>query len=75
VSNLEDLAGFFRALLSGRLIGHPGGIPGFLCVALSTPDGRRQLALMVNALNAPEPVYEALIDAARELGGRLLAGR
>ena len=60
---------------AGRLVGHQGGIPGFLSVVLSTPDGRRQLALMVNALNAPDPVYEALIDAGRAVGGRLLAGR
>jgi hypothetical protein len=30
-------------------------IPGFLCVALSTSDGRRQLALMANVLNARRP--------------------
>jgi D-alanyl-D-alanine carboxypeptidase len=117
VSNLEDLAGFFRALLggrllparllgemrttvpvppaaiplplydrygmglieldtpAGRLLGHPGGIPGFLSVVLSAPDGRRQLALMVNALNAPAAVYEVLTRAPRALAGRLLAGR
>jgi hypothetical protein len=53
---------------AGRLVGHQGGIPGFLSVVLSIPDGRRQLALMVNALNAPDPVYEALIEAAGRSG-------
>jgi D-alanyl-D-alanine carboxypeptidase len=60
---------------AGRLVGHPGGIPGFLSVVLSAPDGRRQLALMVNALNAPDPVYEALIEAGRAAGAGLLARR
>jgi D-alanyl-D-alanine carboxypeptidase len=60
---------------AGRLVGHPGGIPGFLSVVLSAPDGRRQLALMVNALSAPAAVYEVLTRAPRALGGRLLAGR
>jgi D-alanyl-D-alanine carboxypeptidase len=60
---------------AGRLVGHQGGIPGFLSVVLSAPDGRRQLALMVNALNAPDPVYEALIEAGRAAGAGLLARR
>jgi D-alanyl-D-alanine carboxypeptidase len=117
VSTLEDLAGFFRALLAGRLlpprllaemlatvpvppgaiplplydrygkglveldtpaghlVGDQGGIPGFLCVVLSVPDGRAQLALVVNALTAPEPVYQAMIEASQALGARLLARR
>ena len=117
VSTLEDLAGFFRALLggrllpprllaemlatvpvppdaiplplydrygkglvevdtpAGRLVGDQGGIPGFLCVVLSAPDGRGQLALVVNALTAPAPVYQAMIEAARTLGAGLLARR
>jgi D-alanyl-D-alanine carboxypeptidase len=54
---------------AGRLVGHPGGIPGFLSVVLSAPDGRRQLALMVNALSAPAAVYEVLTRAPRALGG------
>jgi hypothetical protein len=44
-----------------------------LSVVLSTPDGSRQLAFMVNALNALDPVYQALIQAARELGSQLQA--
>ena len=117
VSTLEDLAGFFRALLggrllpprllaemlatvpvppgsiplplydrygkglveldipAGRLVGDQGGIPGFLCVALSAPDGRGQLALVVNALAAPAPVYQAMIEAAQALGASLPARR
>ncbi|HZD69467.1 MAG TPA: serine hydrolase domain-containing protein [Actinomycetes bacterium] len=57
---------------AGHLVGHPGGIPGFLSIVLSTPDGGRQLALMINALYAPDPVYGAFIQAFRELGMRLL---
>jgi D-alanyl-D-alanine carboxypeptidase len=115
VSDLEDLARFFRELLGGRLlppgllaemlttvtvppaslplplyernglgvievdtptgplVGSPGGIPGFLNMILSTPDGRRQLGVMINVGDrAPEPVVEAFIRAFRELGVRLL---
>jgi D-alanyl-D-alanine carboxypeptidase len=57
----------------GRLVGMVGGIPGFLSVVLSTPDGRRQLGVMVNALLAPAPVYEAFIQGSRALGSRLLS--
>ena len=32
----------------GRLVGHPGGIPGFSTIILSTPDGSQQLGIMVN---------------------------
>jgi D-alanyl-D-alanine carboxypeptidase len=115
VSDLEDLARFFRALFGGQLlppellaemlttvtvppaslplplyernglgvievdtstgplVGSPGGIPGFLNMILSTPDGRRQLGVMINVGDrAPEPVVEAFIRAFRELGMRLL---
>jgi D-alanyl-D-alanine carboxypeptidase len=58
---------------AGRLVGMVGGIPGFLSVVLSTPDGRRQLGLMINALLAPAPVYEAFMQGSRVLGGRLLS--
>jgi hypothetical protein len=58
---------------AGPLLGYPGGIPGFLNIILSSPDGRRQLGIMINALNAPDPVYGAFIQAFRELGMRLLA--
>jgi D-alanyl-D-alanine carboxypeptidase len=115
VSTLEDLVGFFRALLggrllppellaemlstvtvppgsvplplydrhglgllevempAGRLVGNVGGIPGFLSIVLSTPDGRRQLGVMINVLAAPDPVYEAFTQVSRELGARLLS--
>ena len=58
---------------AGPLLGNAGGIPGFLSIVLSTPDGRRQLGLMINALLAPDPVYEAFIQGSRALGGRLLS--
>jgi D-alanyl-D-alanine carboxypeptidase len=57
----------------GRLVGHSGGIPGFLCTVLSTPDGHRQLGLMINALYAPEPAVAAFLRAYRELGARIVA--
>jgi D-alanyl-D-alanine carboxypeptidase len=58
---------------AGPLLGNVGGIPGFLSIVLSTPDGRRQLGLMINALLAPAPVHEAFIQGSRALGGRLLS--
>jgi D-alanyl-D-alanine carboxypeptidase len=109
VSNLEDLVGFFRALLggrllppgllaemrttvavppgsiplpfydryglgllevetpAGRLVGQLGGIPGYLSMVLSTPDGRRQLGVMINLLAAPDAVYEAFMGVVGEL--------
>jgi D-alanyl-D-alanine carboxypeptidase len=109
VSDLEDLVGFFRALLggrllppgllaemlstvpvppgsiplplydryglglletgmpAGRLVGHAGGIPGYLSMVLSTPDGRRQLGVMSNVLVAPDAMYEAFMRVFREL--------
>jgi D-alanyl-D-alanine carboxypeptidase len=57
---------------AGPLLGNAGGIPGFLSIVLGAPDGRRQLGLMINALLAPAPVYEAFIQGSRALGGRLL---
>ena len=57
---------------AGRLVGNVGGIPGFLSIVLSTPDGRRQLGVMINVLAAPDPVYEAFTQVFRELGARLL---
>jgi D-alanyl-D-alanine carboxypeptidase len=56
----------------GRLVGNVGGIPGFLSIVLSTPDGRRQLGVMINVLAAPDPVYQAFTQVFRELGARLL---
>jgi D-alanyl-D-alanine carboxypeptidase len=109
VSNLEDLVGFFRALLggrllpprllaemlstvpvppgsiplplydryglglletgtpAGRLVGQLGGIPGYLSMVLSTPDGRQQLGVMINMLVATDAVYEAFMRMFREL--------
>jgi D-alanyl-D-alanine carboxypeptidase len=58
---------------AGSLLGNAGGIPGFLSIVLSTPDGHRQLGLMINALLAPAPVNEALLQGSRALGGRLLS--
>ena len=40
---------------AGRLAGNVGGIPGFLSIVLSTPDGRQQLGVMINVLAAPAP--------------------
>ena len=58
---------------SGPLVGHAGGIPGFLSMTLSTTDGRRQLAVMVNVGDrAPAPLVDAFIRVFRELGSRLL---
>ncbi len=59
---------------SGPLVGHAGGIPGFLSMTLCTTDGRRQLAVMVNVGDrAPAPLVDAYIRAFRELGTRLLS--
>jgi CubicO group peptidase (beta-lactamase class C family) len=44
--------------LDGPLLGNAGGIPGFLSIALSTPDGHRQLGLMINALLAAAPLRD-----------------
>jgi hypothetical protein len=56
----------------GRLVGHPGGIPGFSTIVLSTPDGRQQLGVMVNVGDrAPKLLYEALLQGYRALGMRL----
>jgi D-alanyl-D-alanine carboxypeptidase len=60
---------------AGRLAGNIGGIPGFLSIVLSTPNGRRELGVMINMLTAPDPVYEAFTQVFRELGPRLLSKR
>jgi hypothetical protein len=49
----------------GRLIGHDGGIPGFLNEVLSTEDGRRQQGVMVNELFAPPSIGASLRAALR----------
>ena len=116
VSGLEDLVGFFRALLggrllppgllaemlstipvppgsiplplydryglgllemgtpAGRLVGQLGGIPGYLSMVLSTPDGRRQLGVMSNVLVAPDAMYEAFLRVFRELSPAEVSG-
>lgn len=116
VSDLEDLVGFFRALLggrllppgllaemlstvpvppgsiplplydryglgllemgtpAGRLVGQLGGIPGYLSMVLSTPDGRRQLGVMSNVLVAPDAMYEAFMRLFRELSPAEVSG-
>jgi len=116
VSDLEDLVGFFRALLGGRLlppgllaemlstipvppgsiplplydryglgllemgtpagrvVGQLGGIPGYLSMVLSTPDGRRQLGVMSNVLVAPDAMYEAFMRTFRELSPAEVSG-
>jgi D-alanyl-D-alanine carboxypeptidase len=113
ISDLDDLARFFRALLGGRLlpaqllaemttpvdtgvpgfgyglgltvlqaplipvaegrlIGHDGGMPGFLNQVLSTEDGRRQLGVMLNELFAPPAVLETYLQAWLTIAARLL---
>jgi D-alanyl-D-alanine carboxypeptidase len=114
ISDLDDLARFFRALLrgrllpprllaemttpadtgipgygyglgvtvlqaplvqaEGRLIGHDGGMPGFVNEVLSTEDGRRQQGVMVNELFAPPAVLDAYLQARLTIAARLLGG-
>jgi D-alanyl-D-alanine carboxypeptidase len=57
---------------AGRLIGHDGAIPGFLNVALSTEDGRRQVVVMTNVEFATPAVYEAFNQAVAAIVERLL---
>jgi D-alanyl-D-alanine carboxypeptidase len=57
---------------AGPLVGAAGGIPGFLTMILSTPDGRRQLSVVINIGDrAPGPVVEAFLRTLRVLGLRL----
>jgi D-alanyl-D-alanine carboxypeptidase len=57
---------------AGPLVGAAGGIPGFLSIISSTPDGRRQLGVMINIGDrAPVPVVEAFLRTLRVLGLRL----
>jgi D-alanyl-D-alanine carboxypeptidase len=58
----------------GRLIGHDGGIPGFVTIVLSTEDGRRQLGVMVNQFFTTPAVDQAYSQAVTEIGMRLLEG-
>jgi D-alanyl-D-alanine carboxypeptidase len=60
---------------AGPLVGHAGGIPGFLNVVLVTLDGRRQLGAMINLGEVvPPPMIEAFLRAFRRLGRRLAEG-
>jgi D-alanyl-D-alanine carboxypeptidase len=109
VSDLDDLARFFRALLAGRLlppgllsemtttvpigqgagyglgllvlqtpcgrlVGHDGGIPGFITIVLSTEDGRRQFGVMVNQFFTTPAVDEAYSQVVAQIAMRLLEG-
>jgi D-alanyl-D-alanine carboxypeptidase len=109
VSDLGDLARFFRALLGGRLlapgllaemtttvpigqgagyglgllviqtpcgrlIGHDGGIPGFITIVLSTEDGRRQLGVMANQFFTTPAVDQAYSQVVTEIAMGLLEG-
>jgi D-alanyl-D-alanine carboxypeptidase len=57
---------------AGPLVGAAGGIPGFLTIIFSTPDGRRQLGVMINIGDrAPGPVVDAFHRTLRVLGLRL----
>jgi D-alanyl-D-alanine carboxypeptidase len=57
---------------AGSLVGAAGGIPGFLTIVFSTPDGRRQLGVMINVGDrAPGPVVATFLRAFRVLGLRL----
>jgi D-alanyl-D-alanine carboxypeptidase len=109
VSDLDDLARFFRALLGGRLLppglltemtttvpigqgagyglgllvletpcgrllGHDGGIPGFITIVLSTQDGGRQVGVMVNQFFTTPAVDQAYSQVVVQLAMRLLEG-
>jgi D-alanyl-D-alanine carboxypeptidase len=57
---------------AGRLVGHDGAIPGFLNIALSTEDGRRQVVFTMNEEFATPAVYEAFNQALAAMVERLL---
>ena len=58
----------------GPLVGHEGDMLGFSTKALSSPDGRRQLVIAVNAKFAPDAVDDAF-DAAADDAARVAFGR
>jgi D-alanyl-D-alanine carboxypeptidase len=58
----------------GRLIGHDGGIPGFITIVLSTQDGRRQFGVMVNQFFTTPALDEAYSQVVAEIATRLLEG-
>jgi D-alanyl-D-alanine carboxypeptidase len=58
----------------GRLIGHDGGIPGFITIVLSTQDGRRQFGIMVNQFFTTPAVDQAYGQVVVEIAMGLLEG-
>ena len=58
----------------GPLIGHEGDILGFSIKAVSSPDGRRQAVVAVNAKFATDEVDDAF-DAAADTAARVAFGR
>jgi D-alanyl-D-alanine carboxypeptidase len=58
----------------GRLIGHDGGIPGFITIVLSTEGGRRQLGVMVNQFFTTPALDEAYSQVVAQIAMRLLEG-
>ena len=55
----------------GPLVGHDGDVVGFSVRVRSSPDGRRQAIVAVNAKFAPEavgPAVDAALDAAVRAG-------
>jgi D-alanyl-D-alanine carboxypeptidase len=58
----------------GRLIGHDGGIPGFITIMLSTQNGRRQFGVMVNEFFTTPAVDQAYSQVVVEIAMRLLEG-
>ena len=58
----------------GRLIGHDGGIPGFITIVLSTEDGRRQFGVMVNQFFTTPALDQAYSQVVVQIAMRLLEG-
>ncbi|HEV2824705.1 MAG TPA: hypothetical protein VG035_05815, partial [Actinomycetota bacterium] len=58
----------------GRLIGHDGGIPGFITIVLSTQDGRRQFGVMVNQFFTTPAVDDAYSQVVVQVAMQLLEG-
>jgi D-alanyl-D-alanine carboxypeptidase len=58
----------------GRLIGHDGGIPGFITIVLGTQDGRRQFGIMVNEFFTTPAVDQAYGQVVVEIAMGLLEG-
>jgi D-alanyl-D-alanine carboxypeptidase len=58
---------------SGRAFGHEGAIPGFVNFVLSTEDGRRQVALVMNAQFASPAMSAAFAQVLDALNARLFA--